>query len=72
MKNQSNPRGSYAPRGLQSDKPVLVRYFPEERSALEQEAKVEGRSISSYVRIATKIGMEVLKERRTKQASAAS
>lgn len=65
-------KDSYAPRGLQTEKPVAVRYFADERAELAQEAAADGRSLSSYVRIASKIGMEVLKKQRAQQVGAAS
>lgn len=72
MHKPSAPNDCYSPRGLQSDKPVAVRYFAEERAELAKEAKADGRSLSSYVRIASKVGMEVLKKQREAQVSAAS
>ncbi|GAB2721667.1 hypothetical protein [Comamonas sediminis] len=70
-KLQTIKKDSYAPRGLQTEKPVAVRYFADERAELEREATADGRSLSSYVRIASKLGMEILKKQRV-EAGAAS
>lgn len=41
----------YAPRGIQKDKPVSVRFLPEERVKFVASAKDEGRSTGAFTRL---------------------
>lgn len=51
----------YAPRGIEKDKPFSVRFLPQERVAIMEEASKESRSGSAFVRLMTLKGMAAWK-----------
>jgi hypothetical protein len=55
------PASSYAPRGVEKDKPITVRFMPDERAQLVDEAAKESRSTGAFTRLMTIKGLEAWK-----------
>lgn len=54
----------YAPRGMQSDKPVAVRFRMEEKAELQALSQHEDRTMASMVRLIYLIGLAQFKASR--------
>jgi len=52
-----------APQGMQSDKPVAVRFKPEEKQQLTELAERDGRTQGGFVRAVYLLGLEQYKAR---------
>lgn len=48
---QNLPPQRRAPRGVVTDKPVPVRFLPNERAELSAEAQADNRSLASFTRL---------------------
>lgn len=60
----------YAPRGIQKDKPVSVRFLPAERVEIVGSAADDGRSAGAFTRLMALKGYELWKAE--KQAAKAA
>lgn len=60
----------YAPRGIQKDKPISVRFLPDERVEIVEGALDEGRSAGAFTRLMTLKGLAMW--RAEKQAAKAA
>ncbi len=48
----------YAPRGVQKDKPIPVRFYSAERTRFMEEAAKDGRSAAAFTRLMALKGFE--------------
>lgn len=58
----------YAPRGLEKGKPLTVRFLPEERAELMEEAGRDDRSVASFTRLMALKGFELWKAEKKREA----